>query len=193
MLRGALCNLQVKTYKIDLLTQEYEKSSISTEETIGSDFTRFNTIVTSLKSFDPEYSSKNHAKDLGTFPLDEIIGDLKVYNMVLDNDGVDSKTTKENVKSLALKAKVTKEHTSDDSDSQGGSDEDMDEEEEAEVLNLMAMNFCKFFHKGNRFRRCNWFGNGANRFGRGYKNSFGNKGGESSGKKGVCYNCGVEG
>nr|GEX43502.1 retrovirus-related Pol polyprotein from transposon TNT 1-94 [Tanacetum cinerariifolium] len=152
----------IKTYKIDLLTQEYEKSLISTEETINSDFTRFNTIVTSLKYFDPEYSSKNHvrkflhalplkwrakvttfdeAKDLGTFPLDEIIGDLKVYEMVLDNDGVDSKTTKENVKSLALKAKVTKEQTSDDSDSQGGSNEDMDEEEEAEVLNLMAMNF----------------------------------------------------
>ncbi|GJU47910.1 hypothetical protein Tco_1217465 [Tanacetum coccineum] len=52
-----------------------------------------------------------------------------VYEMVLDNDGVASKTTKEKVKSLDLKAKVTKEQTSDDSDSQGGSDEDIDEEE----------------------------------------------------------------
>ncbi|GKC29014.1 hypothetical protein Tco_1036308, partial [Tanacetum coccineum] len=121
--------------QIDLLTQEYEKFSISNEETINIGFTRFNAIVTSLKSLDPDYFSKNHvrkflralplkwrakvtaikeAKDLDTLPLDELINNLKVYEMVLDNDGVASKiTTKEKVKSLALKAKVTKEQTSD--------------------------------------------------------------------------------
>ncbi|GKA63694.1 hypothetical protein Tco_0763300 [Tanacetum coccineum] len=66
--------------------------------------------------------------------------------MVLDNDGVGSKTTKEKVKSLALKAKVTREKTSDDSDSQGGSDEDIDEKE-VEAFNLLARNFRKFFCK----------------------------------------------
>nr|GEV46441.1 zf-CCHC domain-containing protein/DUF4219 domain-containing protein/UBN2 domain-containing protein [Tanacetum cinerariifolium] len=60
------------------------------------------------------------AKYLATLSLDELIGNLKVYEMVLDNDGVGSKTTKEKVKSLALKAKVTREQTSDDSDSQRG-------------------------------------------------------------------------
>ncbi|GKB90571.1 DUF4219 domain-containing protein [Tanacetum coccineum] len=91
---------------IDILTQEYEKFSISNEETIDSVFTQFNTIVTSLKSLDPHYSSKNHvrkflhafplkwrakvtaieeAKDMATLPLDELIGNLKVYEMVLDN------------------------------------------------------------------------------------------------------------
>ncbi|GJT46780.1 UBN2 domain-containing protein [Tanacetum coccineum] len=109
------------------------------EETIDSGFTRFNAIVTSLKSLE-EDSSKNHvrnflcalplkwrakvtaieeAKDLATLPLDELIGNLKVYEMILENDGVASKTTKEKVKSLALKAKVTIEQTSNDSDSQG--------------------------------------------------------------------------
>ncbi|GKC91774.1 hypothetical protein Tco_1152423 [Tanacetum coccineum] len=48
------------------------------------------------------------AKDLATLPLDELIGNLKVYEMVLNNDGVASKTTKEKVKSLTLKAKVTR-------------------------------------------------------------------------------------
>ncbi|GKD78824.1 zf-CCHC domain-containing protein [Tanacetum coccineum] len=160
-------NSQVKNCKIDLLTQEYKKFSISNEETIDSGFTRFNAIVTSLKSLDPDYSSKNHvrkflralplkwrakvtaieeAKDLATLPLDELVGNLKVYEMVLDNDGVTSKTTKE-----------------------------------------------KFFRKGNRFGRANRFGNGANRFGRGCGNSFGNKGDESSKQKGACYNCGIEG
>ncbi|GJV65993.1 hypothetical protein Tco_1476821 [Tanacetum coccineum] len=63
-------NSQVKNYKIDLLTQEYEKFSISNEETINSGFTRFNAIITSLKSLDPDYSSKNHVrKFLRTLPL----------------------------------------------------------------------------------------------------------------------------
>ncbi|GJR96514.1 putative reverse transcriptase domain-containing protein [Tanacetum coccineum] len=56
------------------------------------------------------------AKDLATLPLDE------------------------------LNAKVTREQTSDDSDSQGGSNEDVDEEE-AEAFNLMERNLRKFFHK----------------------------------------------
>nr|GEX42651.1 hypothetical protein [Tanacetum cinerariifolium] len=133
-----------------------------------------NKLCGSLKSLDLEYLSKNHArkllqtlllkwrskvttieeaKDLATLPLDELIGNIKVYEMVLDNDGVGSKTTKEKVKSLALKAKVTREQTSDESDSQGESDEDIDE----------ARNFRKFFRKGNRFERGNRFGNDANR------------------------------
>nr|GEU44125.1 hypothetical protein [Tanacetum cinerariifolium] len=140
------------------------KSSQSPKETIDSGFTRFNAIVTSLKSLNPDYSSKNHvrkllcalplkwrakvmaieeAKDLATLPLDELIGNLKVYEMVLDNDGVTSKTTKEKVKSLALKAKVTREHTSDDNDCQNESDEDVDKEE-AEAFNLLARNFRHF-------------------------------------------------
>ncbi|GJS05274.1 zf-CCHC domain-containing protein [Tanacetum coccineum] len=183
-------NLQVKNYKIDLLTQKYKKFLISSDETIDSGFTRFNAIVTSLKSLDPDYSSKNHvrnflralplkwrakvtaieeAKDLTTLPLDELIGNLKV-------------------KSLALKAKVTRDQTSDDSDSQDGSDEDVDEEE-AKAFNLLARNF----HKGNRFGRGNRFGNRANRFGKGRGNNFENKGGESSKQKGACYNYGIEG
>ncbi|GJU25555.1 zf-CCHC domain-containing protein [Tanacetum coccineum] len=111
------------------------------------------------------------AKDLATLPLDDIIRNLKVYKMILENDGVASKTTKEKVKSLALKSKVTREQSSDDSDSQGGSDEDMDEEE-PKAFNLMARNFHKF--------------------GRGRGNSFGNKGDESSRQRRGCYNCGEE-
>ncbi|GJV04055.1 glyceraldehyde-3-phosphate dehydrogenase GAPCP1, chloroplastic-like protein, partial [Tanacetum coccineum] len=68
---------------IEFLTQEYEKFSISNEETIDSGFTRFN--VTAIEE----------AKDLATLPLDELIGNLKVYEIVLDSDGVSPKTTKE--------------------------------------------------------------------------------------------------
>nr|GEZ30278.1 UBN2 domain-containing protein [Tanacetum cinerariifolium] len=48
------------------------------------------------------------AKYLATLHLEELIGNLKVYEMVLDNDGIASKTTKEKVKSIALKAKITR-------------------------------------------------------------------------------------
>ncbi|GJU81577.1 hypothetical protein Tco_1283942 [Tanacetum coccineum] len=54
------CNSQVKNYKINLLTHEYEKFSISNEETIDSGFTRFNDIVTSLKSLDSDYCSNRY-------------------------------------------------------------------------------------------------------------------------------------
>nr|GEU59752.1 hypothetical protein [Tanacetum cinerariifolium] len=52
-------------------------------------------------------------KDLATLLLDELIGNLKVYEMVLDNDGVAFKITKEKFKSLALNAKGTREQTRD--------------------------------------------------------------------------------
>nr|GEW73257.1 hypothetical protein [Tanacetum cinerariifolium] len=83
------------------------------------------------------------AKDLATLPLDELIRNLKVYGMVLDNDGVDLRPPRK-----------------------GGNNEDIDEEE-AEAFNLLARNFRKFFLKGNRFRRRNQFGNGENQFGKG--------------------------
>ncbi|GJU62780.1 hypothetical protein Tco_1244615 [Tanacetum coccineum] len=96
-------------------TNEYEKFSISSRETIDSGFTRFNAIVTSLKSLYQDYSNKNHVrKFFRALPL----------------------KWRAKLKSLALKVEVTREKTSDDSDSQGGSDED-----EAKEFNLMARNF----------------------------------------------------
>ncbi|GJU87223.1 hypothetical protein Tco_1294769 [Tanacetum coccineum] len=87
-------NSQVMNYKIDLITQEYEKFSISHEETTDSDFTRFNAIT--------KVMAIEEAKDLATLPLDERIRNLKVYEMVLDNVGVGSKTTKEKVRVLKV-------------------------------------------------------------------------------------------
>ncbi|GJW12433.1 zf-CCHC domain-containing protein [Tanacetum coccineum] len=153
---------------------------------------RIEILIFSLKNTRAKVTAIEKAKGLATLPLDELIGNLKVYLMVLDNDGVASKTTKEKVKYLALKAKVTREQPSDDSDSQGGSDEGINEEE-SQSFNLLARNFRKFFRKGNRFRRENRFGNSRHRFGKGRENNFGNKGGESSKPKGAYYNCGIEG
>nr|GEV35209.1 hypothetical protein [Tanacetum cinerariifolium] len=60
------------------------------------------------------YPNKNHVR---TFLCALPLKCLKVYEMVLENYDVVSKIAKEKVKSLALKAKVIREQTSDDSDS----------------------------------------------------------------------------
>ncbi|GJR40280.1 hypothetical protein Tco_1215964 [Tanacetum coccineum] len=82
---------QVKNCKIDLLTQEYEKVSISNEELD-------NAKVTSIEEI----------KDLATLPLDELICNLNVYEIILGIDGVASKPIKEKVMPIALKANITK-------------------------------------------------------------------------------------
>nr|GEX18923.1 zf-CCHC domain-containing protein/DUF4219 domain-containing protein/UBN2 domain-containing protein [Tanacetum cinerariifolium] len=72
-------NSQVKNFKIDLLTQEREKFLISNEETIDSGFTRLNSIVTSFKSLDPDYSSKNHVRN------DEDKDEKEKFNSIVRN------------------------------------------------------------------------------------------------------------
>ncbi|GJT44005.1 hypothetical protein Tco_0952720 [Tanacetum coccineum] len=59
-----------KEYEGVFMCKTSKEFSISNEETIDSGFTRFNAIVTSLKSLDPNYSSKNHVrKFLRALPL----------------------------------------------------------------------------------------------------------------------------
>ncbi|GJU67363.1 hypothetical protein Tco_1253622 [Tanacetum coccineum] len=118
-------NSQVKDNKIDLLVQQYEQFVISEDESIDSAFARFNTIITSLKALDEGYSSKNYvrkflralhpkwrakvtaieeSKDLTSLSLDELIGNLKVHEMIIKKDSEIVKAKVER-KSLALKAK----------------------------------------------------------------------------------------
>ncbi|GJV18216.1 hypothetical protein Tco_1363539 [Tanacetum coccineum] len=99
-------NSQVKDNKIDLLVQQYEQFTILEEESIDSGFARFNTIITSLKALDEGFSSKNYvrkflralhpkwrakvtaieeSKDLSSLALDELIGNLKVHEVVMEN------------------------------------------------------------------------------------------------------------
>ncbi|GJY94728.1 hypothetical protein Tco_0511089 [Tanacetum coccineum] len=118
-------NSQVKDNKIDLLVQQYEQFIISEDEFIDSAFARFNTIITSLKALDKGYSSKNYvrkflralhpkwrakvttieeSKDLTSPSLDELIGNLKVHEMIIKKYSKIVKAKAER-KSLALKAK----------------------------------------------------------------------------------------
>ncbi|GJT83385.1 hypothetical protein Tco_1057727 [Tanacetum coccineum] len=126
-------NSQVKDNKIDLLVQQYEQFTIPKEESIDNAFARFNTIITSLKALDEGFSSKNYvrkflralhpkwrakvtaieeSKDLTSLSLDELIGNLKVYEVIIKKDSEIVKDKREQSRSLALKAK--KESSDDD-------------------------------------------------------------------------------
>ncbi|GKC22648.1 hypothetical protein Tco_1024798 [Tanacetum coccineum] len=144
-------NIQVKDNKINLLVQQYEQFTILKEESIDSGFARFNTIITSLKALDEGFSSKNYvkkflralhpkwrakvttieeSKDLSSLALEELIGNLKVHEVVMEKDSEIYRGKKERVKSIALKAK---KESSDDETSTYKSD---DEEYAMAVKNL---------------------------------------------------------
>ncbi|GJW94117.1 hypothetical protein Tco_0173789 [Tanacetum coccineum] len=82
------------------------------------------------------------SKDLSTPPLDELIGNLKVYEVVLEKDSEISKSKKEKYKSLALKArKVLSEEEASSSDS------------EDEEYTMAVRDFKKFFRRRGKFVR----------------------------------------
>ncbi|GKA88678.1 zf-CCHC domain-containing protein [Tanacetum coccineum] len=156
-------NSQVKDNKIDLLVQQYEQFTILEEESIDSGFARFNTIITSLKALDKGFSSKNYvrkflralhpkwrakvtaieeSKDLSSLALDELIGNLKVHEVVMEKDSEIYKGKKERIKSIALKAK---KESSDDETLTSGSDD--------EEYAMAVRNFKKFFRRKGKFVR----------------------------------------
>ncbi|GJV34452.1 retrovirus-related pol polyprotein from transposon TNT 1-94 [Tanacetum coccineum] len=156
-------NSQVKDNKIDLLVQQYEQFTIPEEESIDNIFARFNTIITSLKALDEGFSSKNYvrkflraihlkwrakvtaieeSKDLTSLSLDELIGNLQVYEVIIKNDSEMVKGKMEQIKYLALKAK--KESSGKDS-----SNSDSEDEEFA----MAVKEFKNFFKRRGRFAR----------------------------------------
>nr|GEU34389.1 zf-CCHC domain-containing protein/DUF4219 domain-containing protein/UBN2 domain-containing protein [Tanacetum cinerariifolium] len=156
-------NIQVKDNKINLLVQKYEQFTILEEEFIDSGFARSNTTITSLKALDEGFSSKNsvrkflralhpkwrakvtankESKDLSSLALDELIGNLKVHEVVMEKDSEIYKGKKERVKSIALKSK---KESSDDETSTSRSDD--------EEYAMVVRNFKKFFRRKGKFVR----------------------------------------
>ncbi|GJS71050.1 hypothetical protein Tco_0703891 [Tanacetum coccineum] len=132
-----------KLTESDLLVQQYEQFMIPEEESIDNAFAKFNTIITSLKALDESFSSKNYvrkflralhpkwrakvtaieeSKNLTTLPLDELIGNLKVYEEVIKKDVERVKGKKEQSRSLTLKVK--NEVSDEDSSSSDSKDEE---------------------------------------------------------------------
>ncbi|GKE00893.1 zf-CCHC domain-containing protein, partial [Tanacetum coccineum] len=82
------------------------------------------------------------SKDFSTLLLDELIGNMKVYEVVLEKDSEASKSKKEKYKSLALKAKKV-------SSDEEASCSDRNDEEYAMVIR----DFKKFFKRKGKFVR----------------------------------------
>ncbi|GJR13045.1 hypothetical protein Tco_0795697 [Tanacetum coccineum] len=153
-------NNQVKDNKIDLLVQQYEQCVISEDESIDSAFARFNTIITSLKDLDADYSGKNYvrkflralhpkwrakittieeSKDFTSLSLDELIGNLKVHEMIIKKDSEIVKAKGER-KYLALKAN---KESSDEECSTSGSED--------KQYTMSVRDFKNFFKRRGRF------------------------------------------
>ncbi|GJV36985.1 retrovirus-related pol polyprotein from transposon TNT 1-94 [Tanacetum coccineum] len=153
---------QVKDNKIDLLVQQYEQFTIPKEESIDNAFARFNTIITSLRALGECFSSKRYvrkflrvlhpkwrakvtaieeSKDLTSLSLDELIGNLKVYEVIIKKDSEIVKDKSEQSRSLALKAK---KESSDDDNSMMSKDEE---------YTMAVKEFKKFFKRRGRFVR----------------------------------------
>nr|GEV05983.1 reverse transcriptase domain-containing protein [Tanacetum cinerariifolium] len=152
---------QVKDNKIDLLVQQYKQFIISEDESINSAFSIFNTIITSLKALDEGYSSKNYvrkflralhpkwrakvttieeSKDLMSLSLDELIGNLKVHEMIFKKDfKISQKVIR---KSIALKAKK-----------ESSDKECLTSKSEDEEYATAVRDFKKFFNRRGRFVR----------------------------------------
>nr|GEW32354.1 retrovirus-related Pol polyprotein from transposon TNT 1-94 [Tanacetum cinerariifolium] len=159
---GSEDECQVKDNKSDLLVQQYEQSVISEDESIDSAFARLNTIITSLKALDEGYSSKNYVrkflralhpkwrakvkaieewKDLTSLSLDELIGNLKVHEMIIKKD---FKIVKSKVERKSLASKAKKESSDEECSTSGCEDEEY----------VMAVrDFKKFFKRRGRFVR----------------------------------------
>ncbi|GJU78718.1 putative reverse transcriptase domain-containing protein [Tanacetum coccineum] len=126
-------------------------------------FARSNTIITSLKALDEGFSNKNYVKkflralhpkwrakvtaieesrDPTSLSLDELIGNLKIYEAIIKKDSEMVKGKREQNRSLALKAK--KESSDEDS-----SISDSEDEEYA----MAVRDFKKFFKRRGRLVR----------------------------------------
>nr|GEW71637.1 zf-CCHC domain-containing protein/UBN2 domain-containing protein [Tanacetum cinerariifolium] len=132
------------------------------EKSIDNAFAKVNTIITSLKALDEGFSSKNcvrkflravhpkwcakvttieESKNLTTLSLDELIGNLKVYEEVIKKD---SETIKKREQSRSIALKARKESSDDDN-----STSDSEDEEYA----MAVRDFKKFFKRRGRFVR----------------------------------------
>ncbi|GJX94359.1 hypothetical protein Tco_0348945 [Tanacetum coccineum] len=90
----------------------------------------------------PKVTAIEESKDLSTLPLDELIGNLKVYKVVLEKDSEISKVKKEKYKSLALKERKL------------SSDEEIScSESDDEEYAMAVIDFKKFFRRRGKFVR----------------------------------------
>ncbi|GAV69893.1 LOW QUALITY PROTEIN: UBN2 domain-containing protein, partial [Cephalotus follicularis] len=125
---------QVKESKISMLVHEYELFVMHDNECISDMFTRFTTIINSLKNLGKSYSNQEpirkilkclpkfwtpkvtaieEAKDLSTLPLEQLLGSLMTHETTMKNhEHVEVKKKK----SIAFKALKEESESDEDGD-----------------------------------------------------------------------------
>ncbi|GAV90909.1 UBN2 domain-containing protein, partial [Cephalotus follicularis] len=103
---------QVKESKISILVHEYELFVMHDNECISDMFSRFTTIINSLKNLGKSYSNQElEAKDLSTLPLEQLLGSLMTHETTMKNhENVEVKKKK------VITFKVSKEDSESDED-----------------------------------------------------------------------------
>ncbi|GAV85142.1 UBN2 domain-containing protein, partial [Cephalotus follicularis] len=125
---------QVKESKISMLVHEYELFVMHDNECISDMFSRFTTIINSLKNLGKSYSNQElvrkilrclpkswspkvtaieEAKDLSTLPLEQLLGSLMTHETTMKNhENVEVKKKK----SIAFKASKEDSESDEDGD-----------------------------------------------------------------------------
>ncbi|GAV58462.1 UBN2 domain-containing protein, partial [Cephalotus follicularis] len=116
---------QVKESKISMLVHEYELFMMHDNERISDMFTRFTTIINSLKNLGKSYPNqelvrkilrclpKKEANDLPTLPLEQLLGSLMTHETTMKNhENVEVKKNK----SIAFKASKEDSESDEDGD-----------------------------------------------------------------------------
>ncbi|GAV80504.1 UBN2 domain-containing protein, partial [Cephalotus follicularis] len=104
---------QVKESKISMLVHEYELFMMHDNESISDMFTRFTTIINSLKNLGKSYTKQELAKDLSTLPLEQLLGSLMTHETTMKNrENVEVKKKK----SIAFKASKEDSESDEDGD-----------------------------------------------------------------------------
>ncbi|GJR06504.1 hypothetical protein Tco_0529488 [Tanacetum coccineum] len=128
---------------IKKLIQQYEQFTIPKDESIDNAFARFDTIITSLKALDEaKVTAIEESKHLTSLSLDKLIGNLKVYEVIIKRDYEIVKGKREQLRTLALKAK--KESSDEERSTFGSKDEE---------YAMTVRDFMKFFKRRGRFIR----------------------------------------
>ncbi|GJU10904.1 zf-CCHC domain-containing protein [Tanacetum coccineum] len=128
-------------YKPTIKNKDTEKDEIIPYEKFEETHKKVISKKDEAKMWRPKVTAIEESKDLLTLHLDELIGNLKVYEVVLEKDSEASKFKKEKYQYLALKARKV---SSDEEESCSGSDEE---------YAMAIRDFKKFFRRRGKFVR----------------------------------------
>ncbi|GJW56947.1 retrovirus-related pol polyprotein from transposon TNT 1-94 [Tanacetum coccineum] len=154
--------------------KEIWKTLLITHQALDEGYSSKNYVKKFLRALPPKWRAKvtamEESKDLISLSLDELIGNLKVHEMIIKKD---SKIVKEKVKRKSLTLKAKKESSDEECLTSGSEDEE---------YAMAVRDFKKFFKRRGRFVRQPW--NDKKTFQR----SRDDKNGKSNRK---CFRCGA--